>query len=170
MATSLATQLRVAINATFTDDQDLSDPTASVALSALESLSNGTTNTAADLVWSDTRSVALSSSEVLDLGTGGGLTTPFGAAFSPAEVVAVLVVAAEGNTNNVVIGNNGTEDFVGWFGAATHTIAVKPGGWMFQFAPAGWTVTNNSSDKIKVANSGAGTAVEYSIVIVARSA
>jgi hypothetical protein len=170
MATSLTTQLRVAINATFTDDQDLSDPTASVALSALESLANGTTNVQADLVWSDTRSVALSSSEVLDMGTGGGLLTPFGAAFAPAEVCAMLVTADEGNTNNVILGNNGTEDFIGPFGAATHTMAVKPGGWYFVFAPAGWTVTNNSSDKIKVANSGAGTAVVYSIVIIGRSA
>src|SRR5688572_33498909 len=112
MATSLAVQLRAAINATFTDDQDLSDPTAAVALSGLESLANGTTNVQADLVWSDTRTVAASSSEVLDMGTGGGLTTPFGAAFAPAEVVAVLLLADEGNTNNVIFGNNATEDFV----------------------------------------------------------
>lgn len=170
MATSLAVQLRAAINATFTDDQDLSDPTAAVALAGLESLANGTSNVQADLVWSDTRTIALSSSEVLDMGTGGGLTTPFGAAFSPAEVVALLALAAEGNTNNVIFGNNGTEDFFGPLGAATHTHAIKPGGWWFWFNPAGYAVTNNSSDKIKVANSGAGTSVEYSIVIVARSA
>jgi hypothetical protein len=170
MATSLTTQLRAAINATFTDDQDLSDPTAAVALSGLESLANGTTNVQADLVWSDTRTITASSSEVLDMGTGGGLLTPFGAAFAPAEVVAMLWLADEGNTNNVIVGNNGTEDFVGPFGAATHTLATKPGGWKFFFDPAGWTVTNNSADKIKVANSGAGTSVIYSMVIIARSA
>lgn len=170
MATSLAVQLRAAINATFTDDQDLSDPTAAVALAGLESLANGTSNVQADLVWSDTRTLAASASEVLDYGTGGGLTTPFGAAFSPAEMVSQLWLADEDNTNNVIVGNNGTEDFFGPLGAATHTHAIKPGGWWFWFAPAGYTVTNNSSDKQKVANSGAGTGVIYSVVSIARSA
>jgi hypothetical protein len=170
MATSLAVQLRAAITATFTDDQDLTDPTAAIALSALESLANGTSNVQADLVYQDTFSIPLSSSTVLDMGTGGGMTTPFGGAFAPAEVVGFLLVADAGNTNNIIIGNNATEDFLGWFGAVTHTEAVKPDGWTFHFAPAGWAVANNSTDKIKLANSGAGTAVAGSVIIIARSA
>ncbi len=169
MATSLSAQLRASINATFTDDQDLGDPTVQVALSALESLANGTSNVQADKIFSDTVTIEASGDDVLDMGSTGGMLDAFGDAFEPAEVVAVLLVAADGNTNDVVVGAN-TEPFLGPMGGTTPTTSVKPGGWMFWFSPAGWAVANNSSDKLKIANSSSGTGVTFSIVILGRSA
>ena len=169
MATSLAVQLRAAISATLTDDQDLSDPTAQVALQDLDSLANGTSNVQADLVFADTRTIAASGDETLDMGTTGGLTSPLGAAFEPAEIVAVLMLADSGNTNNVVVGA-ATEPFLGPLGGTTPTTSIKPGGWLYWYAPAGWAVANNTNDKLKVANSSSGTGVTYSIVIIGRSA
>jgi hypothetical protein len=170
MATSLTAALRASINATFTDDQDLGDPTVQVALSALESLANGTSNVQADKIFSDTVTIELSGDDVLDMGTTGGMLDAFGDAFEPVEVVAVLLVADDGNTNNVVVGANASEPFLGPMAGTAPTTAVKPGGWLFWFAPAGWAVANNTNDKLKIANSGAGTGVTFSIIILGRSA
>ena len=167
---ALTTQVRASITASQVGDLDLTDPTAAHALSVLESLADGTSNVQADKIFSDTRSIALSSSEELDFGTTGGLSDAFGVAFEPAEIVAVLIVADEGNTNNVVVGAAAAEPFLGPLGGTAPTETIKPGGFLFWFAPAGWAKVNNTNDKLKIANSGAGTAVAYSIVVIGRSA
>lgn len=170
MATSLSAQLRAAINVTFTDDQDLGDPTAQIALSDLDALANGTSNVQADLVYANTSTLAASATETWDMGSGGGMLNPLGGAFEPAEVVAILILADAGNTNNVVVGDAAAEPFLGPMGGTTPTSSIKPGGWLYWYAPAGWAVTNNTNDKLKIANSAGSTGVTYSIVIVGRSA
>lgn len=129
-------------------------------------LDSGTGPTQADKVWADTRTLAASSNEDLDL-VGNFLDT-YGVTFSPAKIVSMLVSAAAGNTNNVVLGAAAATQFVGPFGAATHTHAIKPGGFWFWFAPPGWPVAAGS-DFFRVTNGAAGTPVTYSILAVARS-
>ncbi len=170
MASTFSTQIRAQISTTQTKALDLSSPSAQIAISLLDTLANGTTNVQADKVWGDTRTLAASANEVLDFGTTGGLVDAFGDAFEPLEIAAVMILAADGNTNNVVVGANATEPFVGPMGGTTPTETIKPGGCLLWYAPAGWAVVNNTNDKLKVANSGAGTGVDYSILVVARSA
>ena len=168
---ALSSQIRVSITGTLSKTRDLSSPQAQIALSLLATLADGTTNVQADKAWDDTRTLAASATEDLDMGTGAGqLVDALGDAFAPAEVVAVMIFAAAANTNTVVVGAAAAEPFLGPMGGTTPTTTIKPGGCLLWYAPAGWTVTNNSNDKIKVANSGAGTGVDYSIVIIGRSA
>ncbi len=84
------------------------------------------------------------------------------------KIKAILVKAAEGNTNNVVVGGAASNGWVGPFGATTDTVAVKPGGTVMFVAPDanGYAVTAGTADQLKVANSGVGTGVTYDIVIV----
>jgi hypothetical protein len=91
-----------------------------------------------------------------------------GATLTFTKIKAILVKAAEGNTNNVVVGGAASNGWVGPFGDVSDTVAVKPGGTLLLVAPnaAGYAVTAGTGDILKVANSGAGTGVTYDIVIV----
>lgn len=134
-----------------------------------DQLLTGTGDGQADTVFTDTRTISASGSEELDL--SGSLTDPLGGAAVFAEVAAIEVRAAAGNTNDVVIGGASSNAWVGPFGAADNTIAVPPGGVLVLNHPgAGWTVTAGTGDLLQVANGGSGTPVTYDIVIVGRSA
>lgn len=131
---------------------------------------DGTGLNQADRLYQATRTLAASATEDLDL--AGVLLDPFGAAITFVKIQAMLFKASAANTNNVVIGAASATQFVGPFGAATHTIAVKPGGLFLTVAPdaAGWAVGAGASDLLKVANSGAGTGVTYDIFLIGKSA
>jgi hypothetical protein len=139
-----------------------------IAVSKALSLTNGTGADEANAVYIDEFSIAASGSLSIDL-NGGGLTDGLGNALDFTAVKAVLLIADATNTNNVIMGN-GTNPFVGPFGAGTHTVAAEPGG-IVQLATrsaAGWVVTPATADVLKLANSGAGSAVTGTIVIVGK--
>ena len=117
-------------------------------------------------VWTDNRTLAASASEQLDL--NGVLTNAFGASVTLTKVKALVVRAAAGNTNDVVVGGAASNGFATMFGAATHTLKVKPGGVMVLVAPDanGYAVTAGTGDLLQVANGGAGTSVSYDILIL----
>lgn len=121
----------------------------------------------ADLLFSDTRTLSASSSEDLDL--AGVLATPLGVTIAAAEIVAIYIAAAAGNTNNVIVGGASATQFVGPFGAATHTLAIQPGQFIFLSCQKGWAVTAGSADLLKVANSSSGSAVSYDIMLIGRT-
>lgn len=125
----------------------------------------------ADQMFSDRRTVAASSSEDLDL--AGGVTDFTGSAFTFAKVKLIMITADEGNTNNVLVGDSSSNPWSALFGADGVT-TLKPGfglcAWANPLTDSGWTVTNNSSDIVKVANSSSGSGVTYDIVIIGASA
>lgn len=165
---SLATNLRARIKAEQAGVLDLGTLLADVDESFSADLASGTSASQADLIWSDTRTLTASATENLDL--AGVLADAFGATLTFVKIKAILIKAAAGNTNNVVIGN-GSNPFLGPFGAAAHTLAVPPGGCVALFAPvSGWAVTAATADILKVANSSSGSSVTYDITIVGTSA
>lgn len=103
-----------------------------------------------------------------DLDLSGALLDAFGAAFVLARVKALVVIAKDTNTGNVVVGGDANAALVG-FGAAAHTIAVKPGGALVLFAPdaTGWPITAGTGDILQFAPS-AGTQV-FSFAILGAS-
>lgn len=121
----------------------------------------------ADLFYSATRTLAASGTEDLDL--AGVLTNAFGATFTASELMAIVVEAATGNTNNVVVGGASSNAFLGPFGAAAHTLAVKPGQYVALIDNQGWAVTAGTGDLLKIANSSSGTPVTYTITVIGRS-
>lgn len=120
----------------------------------------------ADLMYAATRQIAASGNDPLDL--AGVLVGPVGgAALTAAEVIAVYIEAAATNVNDVVMGG-GSAAWVGPLGAAG-TLALKPGEFAFLSSIAGWPVTPTTADILRIANSGAGTPVDYTILVIARS-
>jgi hypothetical protein len=133
-------------------------------------LADGTGANQADKIYAKTRTILASQNEDLDL-AGGGLVDDLGVALTFVKVRGLFVAAAPGNTNAVVVGGAAATQWVGPFGAATHTIAVPPGmPFAIANADAGWAVGAGTSDLLRVANGGAGTPVTYTIIILGTSA
>jgi hypothetical protein len=71
--------------------------------------------------------------------------------FSKIKVFALFNNEAAGSGKKVIVGN-GTNAFVGPFGAAAHTIAVEAGCGLVMWTKetAGWAVANGSTDGLKL--------------------
>lgn len=157
------------IKATQTSALDLGTGTFPATLEHTLTLASGTAANQADLLFSDTRTLAASATEDLDL--AGSLTDAFGATLTMVEVVAVLITAAAGNTNNVIVGDATSP--VPLFGGTNPTFSVKPGGAFMVTAPNAsglFTVGAGTTDDLKLTNSSSGTSVTYSVMILGRSA
>lgn len=167
---TLKTDISLTCLALLTGATDLAPITAPHSLSFGNSWTDGVGAGQADLVWGDTRTVTASANDDLDL--AGALVGALGTTLTFARIKLIVVTADPGNTNNVVIGGAASAQFVGPFGAATHTHAVKPGGFYATAAPSatGWPVTATTADLLRIANGGAGTSVIYSILLVGASA
>lgn len=130
------------------------------------SVENGTGAGQANAVYVDDFSIAASGTMDIDL--AGALTDALGGALVFTAIKEILVKANSTNTNNVVIGA-GTSPFVGGNAAGSQTFAVKPGGFYHVgegYSAAGWAVGAGASDILRLANSGAGTPVTGTIVII----
>lgn len=165
---------RINLNAAFSvrTAADLGADSGTRALSVALSLTNGTAVGQADLVFTDTRTLAASTAEDLDL--AGALVGPLGAAQVFARVKALVVVADAGNTNNVMVGGDAAAAWATWVGDVTDVVRLRPGATLALLAgdadATGYAVTATTADLLQIANSGAGTSVTYSIAIVGCSA
>lgn len=161
--------VKASISGTLTTTGDLSEVTAKLVNALAEiSYAQGSAAAQADKVFADTRTLAASTTEDLDL--AGSLVGIDGAAFAPAKVKAILITADAANTNDVHVGGD-ANGLAGLFGALPDFLVIKPGGAFMWAAPSGGlTVTAGTGDILQVANSGSGTGVTYSIVIVGASA
>jgi hypothetical protein len=162
-------EIATRFNLTQVGTNDLGAPKMAVNVEKLLSLYEGTDATnKANILFSDTRTLAASSNENIDF--SGALTDAFGASIVAAEVVALLVTADAANVNNVQVTRPASNGFIGPFLAAGDGVAIKPGEWMSFVSQSGWAVTAATGDLLNIANSGAGTSVTYSIIIVGRTA
>jgi hypothetical protein len=164
------TQMGVSVAATLTNQKALTTGQAPLSYAQSLILGSGTGANQADRLWSDTRTLAASAAEDLDL--AGVLVDALGATVTLARVKGLIIAASSGNTNNLIIGNAASNGFVSWVGAATHTVTVRPGGVFALFAPdaTAYAVTAATADLLHIANSGAGTTVTYDVVIIGASA
>lgn len=166
---ALTTTIETRINAYQSSSSGLSPTEAKHGINYAKSLVSGTATGQADVAWGKTATLAASANEDLDL--AGSLSAALGGSAVFVKVKAIQVTADEGNVNNVVIGGAAATQFVGPFGAATHTVAVPPGGTFLVTAPAaGWTVGAGASDFLRVANSSSGSTVTYKILVIGTSA
>ncbi len=164
----LTTHLTVTASALQAATLDLGTASAQLAKSYRVDLADGTTAGQANRIFHDTRTLAASASEDLDL--AGVLTDAFGAALTFARIKGLIVAAAAGNSNNVIVGGAASNQFVSWVGAGTHTVTVRPGAVLALMAGSadatGYAVTAGTGDLLKIANSGGSTTVTYDIVVV----
>lgn len=166
---SLTSKIVLELSAVQMGSNDFGGPEFTPLMRKALTFASGVGANQADLLFADTRTLAASATEDLDL--AGVLTDAFGAVITAAELVAIFVFADAANTNNVVIGDATSP--IPLFGGTNPTFAVKPGGWFCVGAPnaAGLlTVGAGSTDDLKIANSGSGTGVTYAIAVLARSA
>lgn len=173
MALSSALLLNVTANQTLATD--LGGPiTFPLTKGYSVAMATGTGAGQADLLYQDTNT--LGASATLDVDLSGVLTTPVGGGLvSFARIKGLVVAAAAGNTNNVVVGGAAATQFVGPFGSATHTIAVRPGEFKVLIAcgaadAIGYPVTGGASDFLRITNGGAGTSVTYDLIVIGCSA
>jgi hypothetical protein len=164
---ALTSKLRVDVSAQQTVPHDLGGAGDSASKNWSVSFTDGAGAGQANVVWSDTRTINASSNDDLDL--AGSLTNALGSTVF-AKVKSLTVVAAEGNTNNVVVGGAASNTWIGPFADATDKVVVRPGGvYAISVGDAdlnAYAVTAATGDILRIANSGAGTTVTYDIVII----
>lgn len=148
--------------------RDVADARQDVTLRRTLALMPGTGNGQADLAFFDTRTLAASATEDLDL--AGGLVDAFGATLTFVEICALLITAAPTNTNNVVVGAAASNGWSPIFGAATERLILRPGASFLLTHDAGYPVVASTGDLLRVGNSGSGTPVTYTIALIGRSA
>lgn len=166
---ALDSRLKVEVAATLINALDLASGSVPLAYKRELALASGTGVGQADRVFHDTRTLAASANEDLDL--AGSLVDAFGATLTFARIKALVVAAATTNTNNVIVGGAPANAWVGPFGAATHTATVRPGGVLALFARdlGAYPVTAGTGDLLRVANSGAGSTVSYDVILIGTS-
>ncbi len=165
MAT-LSASLKAAITALYAGSPDVGTLKQELTYSATASLANGTGANQADTLWTDTRTLAASATDELDL--SGVLTDAFGNVLTFTKIKALLIEADDANVNDVLVGGAASNAWAAMFGDATDVIRVKPGGFNMVVAPgaAGLAVTAGTGDKLKLANSAGSTGVTFTIVLL----
>jgi hypothetical protein len=170
----MALQTLVSLNVQASQDSalDLGKAAFTAAKTYSTSFMNGVAAGQSNKLFTDTRTVAASSNDDLDL--NGVLTDAFGGSLALLRVRALIVVAAAGNTNDVVVGGAAANPWLAPFGSGTDKVKVKPGATLALFAgiadATSWVVVPTTGDILRVANGGAGTPVTYDIVIVGADA
>jgi hypothetical protein len=120
----------------------------------------------ANVMFSDTRTLAASATENLDL--AGVLADALGATITAAELLAVFIYAHAANTNDVQLTRpaaNGVPSFL----AAGDGLAIGPGDVFLFTNRKGVAVTPATGDLLTLTNSGGTTGVDYDIVILGRT-
>ncbi|MFF9197337.1 hypothetical protein ACF09L_19225 [Streptomyces sp. NPDC014779] len=168
---ALTSDLGISVSALLTKTADLSNPSDLLSWRRGVHLESGTTAGKADLRFADTRTLAASATEDLDL--AGVLTDVFGTALTFVRIKGLFISASAANTNNVVVGAAAANPWTTLLNA-TGTITLRPGATIAAMSGSadatGMAVAAGTGDLLKVANSGAGSSVTYDIVVIGASA
>jgi hypothetical protein len=149
---------------------DIGDVSHSLSFSPSIVFTDGAGANQIQRIFADTRTLAASANEDLDL--AGGLTDAIGQTITLARVRGLLIRASAANINNVIVGNAATNGWITAFGGAAHTMTIRPGGLVLLAAPdaTGYAVTAATGDLLRIANSAGTTGVTYDIVILGATA
>lgn len=167
---TLKSALAISASAQLTGATDLAPLSAPLSFNRAVQLANGTGVGKADRMFADTRTLAASATEDLDL--AGALLDPLGGSASFVRIKGLIVAAAKGNTNNVIFGAASSNAWAALLNS-TGTVTLRPGAaacFMAGVGDAGWAVTGGTGDLLKVANSAGSTSVNYDIVVIGASA
>jgi hypothetical protein len=160
--------IQVALSAILKGTADLGTPQAPVTLNKRVAIREGTDGLdKADILFSDTRTIAASGSENLDL--AGVLSSALGQTITAAEITAIMVTADAANTNDVVLFGAASNPFNGPLSGTTPKLTLGPGDVALITNRKGWTVTAGTGDILLAANSAGSSSVDYSIVVIGRT-
>lgn len=163
---TLTTNLNLRLNTDLSSTLDLVTPKAVQPFQYLLAMESGAGLNQANVIWSDRRTVNASATDSLDL-AGGGLLDALGAAFAPARV---KIIAIRNRGAQEIRLTRPAANGVPFLEAAGDAIPIGAGGLNLWVCPtaAGKVVTAGTGDLIDVVN-GAGSAVDYDIVIIGAS-
>jgi hypothetical protein len=165
---ALSSRIVASVSGSQTSVMDMGTGTFPFTLAVSAAFTDGVASGMADRMFSDSRTLAASATEDLDL--AGSLTDAFGAVLTFAKLKLVMIKASSSNTNDVVLSRPASNG-VPLFAAAGDSIAIKPGGVFFWYVPgAGVTVTAATGDLMTLTNSAGGTGVDYDVVLMGTSA
>lgn len=160
--------ITVGVNAKQTGAADLGTPGILVNLMKEIDFTPGTlTAGQANVLFSDTRTLAASATENLDL--AGVLADALGATITAAEVLAIFIAAHAANTNDVQL-TRPAANGVPLFLAASDGLAIGPGDVFLFTNRKGVTVTAATGDLLTLTNSAGTTGVDYDIIVIGRTA
>ncbi len=165
MATTFSGSISFSLRGFLTKAMDIGTASLSAPYDKRYTIANGTGADQDNMFWADTRTIAASGTDNLDL--YGGLTNAFGDTINFTTIKGLFIFASSVNTNNLIIGN-GTAGIINWVGDLSDTLIVKPGGMMCLYDPTagGYSVTSTTADILKIANSSSGTGVDYDIMVI----
>ena len=170
MPTLDGTAFSFSVAATANNQLDLLKASAAMAYSRSGSFQTGTGLNQADRMWSDKRQIAASGTDDLDL-NGTALQDPLGANLALLRIKVLAVYAYTTNINNVLLGAAAANPVTTILGA-TGVLTIRPGGMLLLTAPdaTAYAITAATADLLRFANSGAGSVVDYDVVIIGASA
>jgi hypothetical protein len=165
---SVTANIRLDVSGKQESALDLGTAALPFGLNVEAALTNGVAAGMADRAFTDTRTLAASATENLDI--AASLVDAFGATIAFAKIKAVIIRAAAANVNDVQVTRPATLG-VPLFLAAGDGLAIKPG-YAFAFfgTGAGITVTPDTGDLLTITNSGGTTGVTYDVIIIGTSA
>ncbi len=159
--------LNMFLDGKYTKALDLDTVTDRLSKNFNTHFANGAGASQVNLQFHDKRTLAAGASEDLDL--AGGLVDAFGQALTFAKIK-LLFLKNLSTTQTLTVGGAAANAWVGPFGAATHTLSIKPGGIATLILdPNGFAVTAGTGDLLKVLNS-AGATCDYYLIIWGTSA
>ena len=168
----LASNIILNIVADYTRALDLANTRSPLNKQYTVTLTDGAGAGQANVVFHDRRTLAPSANEDLDL-IGTALTDPAGVALGLVRVKALIVSAAAANVNNVVVGAAAANPWATLFNA-TGTATLRPGATLAYFAGSldatAALVTAGTGDLLRVTNGGAGTSVDYDVIVIGANA
>lgn len=128
-------------------------------------LTSGTGANQANALYQTQLTIGASGTTTLDL--NGSVTDDFGQSVTCTKVKGLVVKAASGNTNNVLIGGGATTVTSLTTTGALPALVVRPGGVMMWTFPdsTGAAVTAGSADIIQFANSAGSTSVTADVIV-----
>lgn len=163
----MSVELDIAVNiiGTYAGSNDLASVVASIDKRNKMRLSAGAGANQANKLFADTRTVAGSANDDLDL--FGSLVDPLGATLSFASIKAIYIRAADANVNELSIGPASSNGFLGPWADASDRVKLKAGELFLitNRAETGWAVTASTGDLLRVTNTGSGD-VSYDIILI----
>lgn len=166
MAKNFRSTGRLTLSGNFTNPADLATPSdlLAYALTVPFVFSNGTGANQCNFQWTDTRSVAATSNDDIDL--YGGITDAFGDAINTVSIK-LMVIYHRSATGTLQIGG-AANAFSSWLADPSDAVILRPGGVLSLVAPdaTGYTVTSGTGDILRVRAPDASPAtITYDIIL-----
>lgn len=171
MANSFNGKFRVISDFKYSSTLDIGTAIHNVLVDAGTLFTNGEGANQAEVAFTDQRTLAASTGEDLDL-SGTSLQDAFGNNVAFTSIKVMIVSAASGNTNNVLVGGASATAFSAFVSDPTDEVVIVPGGTFVLIAPsaAGYAVSAGATDLLRIENSSSGTSVTYDITLIGTEA